>query len=218
MAAVRTDRWGEVGAIKFDYSGRHQILWDKIRGYARVDFGGKRAMYSVNDQSLARAYEKGADVTDARKKAEIIEEGHRWFINDTFWLNPLVSLFDPGVTRSIAEDEDGNRGLLISYSSGGVTPGDAYLWFTGPDAVPTAWKMWVSLVPIGGLHVTWEKWQELPGGAKVSTFHKGGVLEFGIDDLKAGKTLAEVESGPDPFGALFTTPTSTTVASSQPAN
>lgn len=200
QAAVRTDAWNNIGAVHFNYGGRHTILWDRSRGFARVDWGSKRAIYRIGEIT-GRAYEGGVEVTgEAAKK--IVEEGHKWFINDSFWLNPFPNMFDPNVTRTLATDADGRQGLLVTYGSGGVTPGDSYLWFTNSEGMPSEWKMWVSIIPVGGLSSTWEKWVELPGGAKISTEHKAFGLTFGVTDLKAGATLAEIEPGADPFAVL----------------
>jgi hypothetical protein len=200
-AAVGQDKWDAVGALKFGYADRHTILWDKQRGLARVDFSGKRAMFRTSDKS-GLAWEKDAPVADEKRREDIIADGYRWFINDTFWLNPFASFFDASVTRSIVTDKEGEKGLLIAYSSGGVTPGDAYLWYVGPDGLPNRWKMWVSVLPIGGLEATWENWVEIPGGPKISTKHHL-VKDFGISELKAGPSISDVEAGDDPFAALF---------------
>jgi hypothetical protein len=218
QAAVGTEKWSEVGALYFDYGGRHQILWDRARGLARVDFGKKRALFRIDNKS-GLAFVDGKEVTDAKKREDIITEGYRWYINDTFWLNPFASLFDQNVTRSITVDEDGNKGLLVSYgpTSGGVTPGDAYLWFAGEDGLPAKWKMWVSVIPVGGLVASWEEWKELPGGAKVSTMHRSALLDFGVEELRGGRTISEVSPGEDPFAALQPAPATLTATTTQPA-
>jgi hypothetical protein len=202
QAAVGTDKWSEVGAILFTYGGRHTVLWDRARSLVRVDWGTHRAMYRLSDMT-GRAFHKDVEITDPEKKKKILEEGHRWFINDTFWLNPFMSFFDEGVTRAIVPNEENMKMLLISYASGGVTPGDSYLWMVGADAVPRAWKMWVTVIPVGGLEVSWDEWEELPGGAKVSMAHNIAGLTIRVTDLKAGKTLSEVVPGEDPFAAII---------------
>jgi hypothetical protein len=111
-------------------------------------------------------------VIDAAAAQKLVQSAYKIFINDAFWLNPIAKFYDDGVERSIVTLADGREGLLISYTTGGVTPGDAYLWFADANNVPTAWKIWASVLPIGGIEFSWEDWLTLPMGAKVSTMHK----------------------------------------------
>ncbi|MFT7519663.1 MAG: hypothetical protein ACI9MC_001805, partial [Kiritimatiellia bacterium] len=122
--------------------------------------------------------------------------------NDSFWLNPVVKAFDNGTSRGTVALEDGRTGLMVSYDSGGVTPGDSYLWILADDGTPESWKMWVSVLPVGGLQATWEGWQTLPTGARIATHHIGvfGVVTA-IRDVRGAATLAEIESD-DPFARL----------------
>ncbi len=89
----------------------------------------------------------------------------RWN-NDSFWLNPFGKLFDPGVDRGLCTIQQGAPPwLCVRFNSGGDTPGDLYAIHVGPDERPTAWRMWVKILPIGGVHAVWDQWREIPGGA-----------------------------------------------------
>jgi len=124
----------------------------------------------------------------------------RW-INDSFWLNPVVKAFDEGVARSVAR-VDGRDALLLQYRSGGVTPGDRYLWLLDENGLPRAWRMWVSIIPIGGLEASWEGWTRLSTGALVATRHQMGPKRMEIRDVAGAETLSALVSGADPFAAL----------------
>ena len=101
-------------------------------------------------------------------------------------------------------DDDGEESLLVSYASGGLTPGDAYLWRVGPDGTPTAWKLWVSILPIGGVETSWEGWVTLDTGARISTRHAGPLgLTLELTDVEGAATLDALVDGPDPFAPLF---------------
>jgi hypothetical protein len=43
-----------------------------------------------------------------------------------------------------------NQEALLIYASGGSTPGDSYM-FRRPKLQAKAWRMWVSIIPVGGL-------------------------------------------------------------------
>ena len=55
-------------------------------------------------------------------------KAYSFFCNDSFWMIAPFKAFDEGVTRTIVMSKEGNQNLLVSYASGGVTPGDSYLW------------------------------------------------------------------------------------------
>lgn len=123
--------------------------------------------------------------------ADAAKDAYKMFCNDSFWLMAPFKLTDPGTKRMLVTLPDGRQGLKISYSSGGVTPGDSYVWFLDGQGVPTAFKMWVGILPIGGIEGTWEKWITLPTGAKLSTFHLiGGKLDSPIMDVDGGMGAA----------------------------
>jgi hypothetical protein len=203
LEATRADAWQQVGAVAWDFGGRQQHLWDRRRDFARVRWDDGDAEVLLDLRSRGGLARLGGQPVPAADAAPLLEKAWALWVNDSFWLNPVPKAFDPGVTRALVQHE-GQPALLVSYDGpGGVTPGDAYLWRLGPDGRPTAWKMWVSIIPLGGLEASWDGWQELPGGAAVATAHKLGPITLQISDLKAGASWAQVEPGADPFAALL---------------
>ena len=98
---------------------------------------------------------------------------------------------------------DGTLALKVSYARGGVTPGDSYVWVSGPTGLPLSWRMWVSILPIHGLRVTWEDWKTLDTGVRVATGHRVlGMNQPHLTDVKAAATLSQLSPGPDPFAPL----------------
>jgi hypothetical protein len=195
--AVDTHAFARTGAIRWTWRQQRRHLWDRTRNLARVRWGRHEVLLDVNRQA-GRAFTDGQELTDERAK-RLVRKAYKAFINDSFWLNPLPKLFDPGVTRFVARHE-GADALLVHYSSGGVTPGDSYLWILDENRRPRAWRMWVSVLPIPGVEMTWEGWTRLPTGAWISTSHRfRGREVLTITDLAAAATLAELEPGADPF-------------------
>jgi hypothetical protein len=200
-AAVDVEAWARTGAVRWDYAGRQEHLWDCERGLARVRWGDVEVLAWAGSTS-GRAYRDGHEVR-GEDAVELLEDGQRHFINDSFWLNPIAKIRDDGVSLSAVTLEEGGEGLLVTYSSGGLTPGDAYLWILEEDGLPRAWRMWVSIIPVGGVEVSWERWVTLETGARIATRHEGPLgLAFEITDLAAAATLGELEPGADPFAAL----------------
>ncbi|MFK7926769.1 MAG: hypothetical protein AB8H79_01160, partial [Myxococcota bacterium] len=163
---------------------------------------GKLVVLVDLDTQTGLAWNKDQPLTGVERD-KAVATAWESFCNDSFWLNPVTKAFDPGTSRSIVTLSDGSEGLMVEYSSGGVSPGDAYVYILGPDKVPTAWKMWVSIIPLGGVDSTFEEWQTLPTGALIATSHQTELgLSVDITDLNAAATLAELEPD-DPFAPLF---------------
>ena len=91
--------------------------------------------------------------------------------------------------------------MLITYTSGGNTPGDSYLWIVDENGLPTAVKMWVSIIPIKGVEFSWKEWQTLETGAKTAGLHQLSFLKLRLTDVKAASSVAEF-SEEDPFSEL----------------
>jgi len=69
-------------------------------------------------------------------------------------------IFDPGTERRIVNYKN-KEALLITYTrSGGTTPGDSYLWILNEKFLPTSYKMWTRIIPIGGVSATWSDWKK----------------------------------------------------------
>ena len=92
-------------------------------------------------------------------------------------------IFDKGTERSIATLKNGKEALLVTYNSGGTTPGDSYLWHLDPTGKPISFQMWVDILPIGGLEASWDDWTTTESGAQLPTFHKLLILGLEITDI-----------------------------------
>jgi len=192
--SVNVDAWKRTGAVRFRF-GNMQHLWDRTRNYARARWGKNEVFVNAGNQQ-GRAFVDGKEVSGAEKD-KLVKKAYERFINDSFWFNPLHKLFDEGVTR-YKVDFEGHPALLITYASGGVTPGDSYLWILDDNHRPRAWRMFVHVLPVGGVQASWEDWVPLSTGALVSTRHKLAFLPMSIGEPAGAATLAELEGG-DPF-------------------
>ena len=94
-------------------------------------------------------------------------------------------VFDKGTKRSIVITEDGSEALLVTYTSGGDTPGDSYLWLLNDNGFPYSFKMWVKVLPIGGLQADWDDWLVSKSGAFLPKSHKIGPITLSMGDVRA---------------------------------
>ncbi len=201
LLAVNAAAWQQTGAVRFTFLNHHH-LWDRRRNYDRIESGKRMVLLRISDRT-GRAWENGSEA-DSSRSTELVSKAYEEWVNDSFWLNPVVKIFDRGATRSIVRDDSGRATLLIEYASGGMTPGDAYLWTPGANgAPPTEWKIWAQALLIGGLTASWEGWITLSTGARVSTLHRIGPFTLKLTDVAGAKTLSELLGNThDPFFAL----------------
>jgi hypothetical protein len=201
-AAVNKEAWDRTGAVRWSFFEQHHYVWDRQRGLVELEWGESRALFRTADQT-GRVWSKGEEQSPEDAE-EALRTAYSYWINDSFWLNPVVKFFDPGVERSLVKLEDGRSALLVSYTSGGVTPGDAYLWIPSESGLPAAWRMWVQIIPVGGIEVTWEGWKELSTGAMVATEHEGwGRLMTFITDVEGAENLEALGVDPGLFDPIL---------------
>jgi len=188
LEAINYQAWSETGAIEWDFGGRHQHIWDKNRHFVQVTWQGNVVQIDINKRvGIVRESENG--MTNA-EKSKLCRKAWSYWANDSFWLNPVAKVRDDGTSRSLVNYE-GEEALMITYDRGGVTPGDSYLWFLQEDGLPYKWKMWVSIIPIGGVSTTWDDWIELATAAKVATNHRN-LLTLKLSNIRAAKNLEQL--------------------------
>ena len=199
MVAINDEAWQNTLAISWDFGGRRQLLWDRNRHFTKVTWDENEVLVNINTQTGIVEKKK---YNNTKSDEELIREAWEIWVNDSFWLNPVSKAFDPGTSRQYIKTSEGDDALLVSYASGGATPGDAYMWIVDENGIPKAWKLWVSIVPFGGFRFSWDKWITLPTGVKVSTFHHSSLFDLKLSNIKAATTLEALLGPEDPFAKL----------------
>ena len=188
--AINKTAWDSTRYVQWTFSGIHDYVWNKEAHIVEVKWSDYRVLFRP-DELKGKAWKNGQSLSeeDAQEK---VQKAWSFFANDSFWLNAPAKVFDPGTRRSLVKTEEGNDALLISYDSGGVTPGDQYLWLLDENCLPYAWKMWVKIVPIEGIETTWAGWQTLSTGALISTEHSLKGLPVEVTNVKGAQSLVEL--------------------------
>lgn len=201
-SALNYEAWQETGALRWRMAkGRPLFLWDRKRDWVQVRYENERPAVEVY---LALASRDGVAVSDAAPlpktaQAQWLARAYADWANDSFWLIAPFKARDPGTERAWVTGENGTPQVLVSYQTGGVTPGDAYLWHLDEDGRPFAWQMWVQVIPIGGLEVRWGEWHRLATGAWVAQVREGPFgLQMVMDPLEGAFDLADLVTS-DPF-------------------
>jgi len=193
LNATHQDAWDSLGYLQWTFMGNHHYAWDKQANIANIQWGSNEVVLDL-DQVDGRVYQDGELVTDADKKQKLISKAWSFWCNDSFWMFANFKVNDIGVSREIVElpDDSGQKGLKVTYDSGGVTPGDTYIWALGPDYVPTGYYMYVGILPVKGVYTSWENWVEI-GGAKLSTTHVNKLFEMEMKNLKGGSSITDID-------------------------
>ncbi len=165
-------------------SGKHRYLWDKKEGKVRVEWDDFNVLLHL-DKPLESVVFKDDLELGPEAKSKVVQEATAMFNNDSFWLVAPYKVFDQGTTRQLVAMDDGSDALLVTYSSGGTTPGDSYLWMLGDDGLPDSYRMWVKIIPIGGLEASWSKWKKMESGIMLPTSHQVGPFSFDMGEVRA---------------------------------
>lgn len=162
----------------------HHYKWDKENGKVRVKWKDNTVNLNLNAPQKSAVLINNTEVIGSEKE-KLIQKALDYFNNDSFWVVAPFKVFDDGVSRKLVELEDGKKGLLVTYTSGGSTPGDSYLWKLQDSGFPESYQMWVKIIPIGGLEASWDDWQVMESGAFLPATHKLGPIDIDITNLRA---------------------------------
>ena len=199
--AIHKDDWDNTQWISWTFPGNRQHLLDRERGYAEVKWGDYKALIDVNTQKGIVYHNDG--IVEGKLGDSLIQRAWGTHINDAFWLNAPAKLYDEGTQRSLVQ-RDGDTLLKVEYTTGGVTPGDSYIWHFDENFQPTAWEMYVSVIPTPGAKSTWENWVTLESGARIATHHYNEVGRLTeIKGVKSGNSYKDFGREEDPFSKLM---------------
>ncbi|KGL63020.1 hypothetical protein PHEL85_0051 [Polaribacter sp. Hel1_85] len=186
--AINSEAYENTEILKWSFRKKHYYTWHKNKNIVHISWANYKVTLHPDNPDKSEVYIDGR-ISDHR---ELVKQAHDHFNNDSFWLVAPFKIFDPGTERSIVK-HDGKDALLITYTSGGTTPGDSYLWILDENYMPTSFKMWTSIIPIGGVSATWSDWKKTSSGIKLPTKHKlslfGMILPMG--EVKAYNEKAD---------------------------
>ncbi len=161
----------------------HHYRWDKDTNKVEVVWDNHKVDLNLSNPAHSTTYTDNKAVV-GRKNSTLIDRALDKFNNDSFWLVAPYKVFDKGVSRSIVTLKNGTKGLLVSYTLGGSTPGDSYLWLLNENGFPNAYKMWVGSIPIGGLEASWDDWVVTESGAFLPKSHQLGPFTLSLGNIR----------------------------------
>ncbi len=176
--ALNITGYKALNEIQFSFRDHH-YLWNKAEERVLVSWEDYQVDLILSETENSKILQGGKE----SNRIDLIDKAKAYFYNDSYWLVAPFKFFDPGVVRSLVETNNGSKALLITHTSGGVTPGDSYLWYFDENLIPTHFELWVSIIPIKGVSATWSSWVSKQD-VLFSTFHKLGPLEITIGELE----------------------------------
>jgi len=172
LSAMNNDAFKNTEILEWSFRGEHHYKWRKQEAKVEVSWDEQTVILDLNDHANSQG-----------KSKEAIQKALDYFNNDSFWLVAPYKVLDEGTERSIVK-QDGKDALLVTYTSGGSTPGDSYLWTLDSNYIPTSYKMWVKIIPIGGVSATWNNLSTMSSGIKLPSKHTlsifGAELDMGV--------------------------------------
>jgi hypothetical protein len=168
MESLNKAAWDETEEVSWTFKGIHNYTWNKTENVVNVKWDENEVQ--LDPESISGII-INAEAHNASEVKTLIKTAWDYYNNDSFWLCAPFKAFDPGTERSIVKLKDGSESLLVTYTTGGSTPGDSYLWILDENYRPKAVKMWVSILPIGGIEFTWENYLALESGALIAQDH-----------------------------------------------
>lgn len=185
LRAVNYEAYKNTRYLEWSFDGgEHQYKWDKENGKVDVKWDDYTVNLNLNDTASSLVHKENMSLS-AKESRDLTITAWNYFNNDSFWLVAPFKVFDKGTSRSLVTLEDGSEGLLVTYASGGTTPGDSYLWKLQANGFPESYQMWVGIIPIGGIEATWEDWQVMDSGVFLPTSHKLGPVTLFMGNVKA---------------------------------
>ena len=169
--------------LEWSFRGKNHYKWYKQENIVVVSWKQNKVILNTKESDKSEVYIDDEKVVNSI----ILKQARGFFNNDSFWLVAPYKVFDAGTERRIVKYNDKDA-LLITYASGGTTPGDSYLWILDENYIPTSFKMWVKIIPVGGLSATWSDWKTTKSGIKLPTKHTLSL--FGLE-IPMGKVKAE---------------------------
>ncbi len=187
LTALNHEAYKETRFLEWSFAnGKHHYKWDKVSDTVLVSWRDYQVSLDLKNSTKSTAKKGHIQVTSSKEK-QLVKKATSYFNNDSFWLVAPYKIFDDGTQRSIVTLENGSKGLMVTYTSGGDTPGDSYLWELQPNGFPISFKMWVKIIPIGGLEASWDAWQIMESGAFLPVAHQLGPVTLEMGTVRAYK-------------------------------
>lgn len=132
MAMGGRENWEKTRFISWNFFGRRNLIWDKLKGHVRIESIPDSTIYLVNINDLqGRVKIKDEEITEPDSLRKMLERGKSIWINDSYWLFMPFKLKDTGVSLSYLGEDTTLTGLRcnvleLRFDNVGDTPENKY--------------------------------------------------------------------------------------------
>lgn len=179
LTALNYSAYRNTRFLEWSFRGKHFYKWDKQQNIATISWDNNKVIYHTKEKEKSKVFVDNKETTNP----EILQKAIDFFNNDSFWLVAPYKVFEPGIERKVVKHNNKDA-LMVTYTTGGSTPGDSYLWILDNSGKPTSYKMWVSIIPTGGMEASWNDWKTTKSGAILPTKHQLPVGTLDMGDVK----------------------------------
>ncbi|QLE02981.1 hypothetical protein HX109_15915 [Galbibacter sp. BG1] len=183
LKAINYTNYTKTRFIEWSVNNKHFYKWDKEKHRADVKWDENLVKLNLKNYSKSEVFIDGVKMhTEPRE--ELIEKAVNYFNNDSFWLVAPFKIMDKGTVRKLVKLDNGEEALLVTYTQGGNTPGDSYLWKLKSNGFPESYKMWAQIIPIGGMEASWDDWKVTETTTYLPSKHKFLFFTLDMGDVK----------------------------------
>ncbi|MCH8533617.1 MAG: hypothetical protein LAT51_00985 [Flavobacteriaceae bacterium] len=182
LEAIKHEEFTQAKEIHWEFRGVNRYKWKLQEDIVEVFWKDYHVELQTKTPEKSKVYQNDKEIEGEEQK-EAIAYATINFNNDSFWLIAPHKVFDEGVERQVIEKGNKQK-LLVTYTSGGSTPGDSYLWELDENYMPISMKMWVSILPFDGVEAKWVDWQMTPGGFPLPQQRTFFGVEIPISDVE----------------------------------
>ena len=188
LKAINHEAFKSTELVEWSFRNQHFYKWYQQEDKVEVSWDKNKVVLYTKSPEKSTVSVDGIMVKDP----SLLKTAINYFNNDSFWLIAPHKVLDNGVERRIVNYKNKDA-LLITYTSGGDTPGDSYLWILDENGFPTDYKMWTQIIPIGGVSATWSDWKTTNAGFKLPTKHKLSLfgMELNMGNVRASNPKAD---------------------------